>query len=236
MGCCPACFLATAVARCTPADTQRLMCCSLQQTVRDKCFKICISSPGTSLSSSDQKCLSRCMDRYSDVSRFGSRGAGSAVRRRSEFATSCGGAVTDDLRCGVCCTWPACRCTRMKCVPHGLLVPPCTLSVDGLFQFTVLHVMHSLATGLKHPWYPARSKPTLHTCGCCCCCSSCRPPAPSRKQCSACRAWSDAGAGSSVCSKRGWVKVQGHQHAQALRSMLVLIAAAHRVIPGSKPL
>jgi mitochondrial import inner membrane translocase subunit TIM13 len=32
------------------------------QTVRDKCFKYCISSPGTSLSGSDQKCLSRCTD------------------------------------------------------------------------------------------------------------------------------------------------------------------------------
>ncbi|KAL6757266.1 mitochondrial inner membrane translocase, partial [Haematococcus lacustris] len=37
------------------------------QTVRDKCFKLCITSPGTSLSSSDQKCLSRCMDRYQDA-------------------------------------------------------------------------------------------------------------------------------------------------------------------------
>jgi hypothetical protein len=48
----------------------------LQQTVRDKCFKICISSPGSSLSSGDQKCLSRCMDRYQDVSRLGSSGGG----------------------------------------------------------------------------------------------------------------------------------------------------------------
>jgi import inner membrane translocase subunit TIM13 len=38
------------------------------QTVRDKCFKVCITAPGTSLSSSDQKCLGRCMDRYQDVS------------------------------------------------------------------------------------------------------------------------------------------------------------------------
>lgn len=37
------------------------------QTVRDKCFKYCISSPGSSLTSSDQKCLSRCMDRYQDA-------------------------------------------------------------------------------------------------------------------------------------------------------------------------
>jgi import inner membrane translocase subunit TIM13 len=37
------------------------------QTVRDKCFKICVTSPGSSLSSSEQKCLGRCMDRYQDV-------------------------------------------------------------------------------------------------------------------------------------------------------------------------
>jgi import inner membrane translocase subunit TIM13 len=40
----------------------------LLQTVRDHCFKLCISSPGSSLSSSEQKCLGRCMDRYQDVS------------------------------------------------------------------------------------------------------------------------------------------------------------------------
>lgn len=38
------------------------------QTVRDKCFKVCVTSPGSSLSSSEQKCISRCMDRYQDVS------------------------------------------------------------------------------------------------------------------------------------------------------------------------
>eukprot|EP00775_Hariotina_reticulata_P005274 gene5274-5509_t len=36
------------------------------QTVRDHCFKLCITSPGSSLSSSEQKCLGRCMDRYQD--------------------------------------------------------------------------------------------------------------------------------------------------------------------------
>ena len=38
------------------------------QTVRDKCFKVCVTSPGSSLSGSEQKCLGRCMDRYQDVS------------------------------------------------------------------------------------------------------------------------------------------------------------------------
>jgi hypothetical protein len=35
--------------------------------VRDKCFKACITSPSSSLSGSEQKCLSRCMDRYQEV-------------------------------------------------------------------------------------------------------------------------------------------------------------------------
>merc|ERR1712080_203885 len=34
--------------------------------ITDKCFKKCISSPGSSLTSSDQKCLAMCMDRYMD--------------------------------------------------------------------------------------------------------------------------------------------------------------------------
>lgn len=37
------------------------------QTVRDKCFKVCVTSPGGALSGSEQKCLSRCMDRYQDA-------------------------------------------------------------------------------------------------------------------------------------------------------------------------
>ncbi|KAG2486685.1 hypothetical protein HYH03_014615 [Edaphochlamys debaryana] len=37
------------------------------QTVRDKCFKACLSQPGSSLSSKDQQCLSRCMDRYQEA-------------------------------------------------------------------------------------------------------------------------------------------------------------------------
>ncbi|GBF90490.1 mitochondrial import inner membrane translocase subunit [Raphidocelis subcapitata] len=37
------------------------------QTVRDKCFKVCVTSPGGSLSGGEQKCLSRCMDRYQEA-------------------------------------------------------------------------------------------------------------------------------------------------------------------------
>jgi len=39
-------------------------------TVRDKCFKACVTSPSSSLSSSERTCLERCVDRYVDVSNF----------------------------------------------------------------------------------------------------------------------------------------------------------------------
>ncbi|XP_067634173.1 mitochondrial import inner membrane translocase subunit Tim13-like [Eurosta solidaginis] len=32
----------------------------------EKCFKKCIAKPGISLDSSEQKCISMCMDRYMD--------------------------------------------------------------------------------------------------------------------------------------------------------------------------
>ncbi|KAL3285174.1 hypothetical protein HHI36_019293 [Cryptolaemus montrouzieri] len=32
----------------------------------EKCFKKCINKPGTSLDSSEQKCIAMCMDRYMD--------------------------------------------------------------------------------------------------------------------------------------------------------------------------
>ncbi|KAJ8943588.1 hypothetical protein NQ318_006590 [Aromia moschata] len=34
--------------------------------ITEKCFKKCISKPGTSLDSSEQKCIAMCMDRYMD--------------------------------------------------------------------------------------------------------------------------------------------------------------------------
>ena len=37
------------------------------QTVRDKCFKACVTKPSTSLSSSEQQCLARCADRYAEA-------------------------------------------------------------------------------------------------------------------------------------------------------------------------
>merc|ERR1711953_388731 len=41
--------------------------------VTDKCFKKCISSPSSSLSGGDQKCLAMCMDRYMDAFNIVSR-------------------------------------------------------------------------------------------------------------------------------------------------------------------
>jgi len=58
------------------------------QTVRDKCYKVCVTSPGSSLSGSEQKCLGRCMDRYQDVSAvvsclsWGAAAADDDARRR----------------------------------------------------------------------------------------------------------------------------------------------------------
>ena len=39
----------------------------LLQKVTDKCFKKCITSPGSSMGSSDQKCVAMCMDRYISI-------------------------------------------------------------------------------------------------------------------------------------------------------------------------
>ncbi|KAH9848424.1 Tim10/DDP family zinc finger-domain-containing protein [Lenzites betulinus] len=36
----------------------------IMEKVNEKCFTKCITKPGTSLSSSDEKCLSTCMERY----------------------------------------------------------------------------------------------------------------------------------------------------------------------------
>jgi len=37
------------------------------QSVRDKCFAKCVQTPGRSLSSTEQTCLQRCVDRYAEV-------------------------------------------------------------------------------------------------------------------------------------------------------------------------
>ncbi|KIJ66767.1 hypothetical protein HYDPIDRAFT_26189 [Hydnomerulius pinastri MD-312] len=44
------------------ANAQELM-----NKTNEKCFAKCITKPGTSLSSSDEACLSRCLDRYMEA-------------------------------------------------------------------------------------------------------------------------------------------------------------------------
>ncbi|KAI3654475.1 hypothetical protein MP228_000529 [Amoeboaphelidium protococcarum] len=39
----------------------------LLNTMNDKCFKKCVTKPGTKLDSSEQTCLAKCMDRYMDA-------------------------------------------------------------------------------------------------------------------------------------------------------------------------
>lgn len=39
----------------------------LLQKMTDKCFKKCVTKPGSSLDGSDQKCVAMCMDRYMDA-------------------------------------------------------------------------------------------------------------------------------------------------------------------------
>ncbi|XP_022295533.1 mitochondrial import inner membrane translocase subunit Tim13-like [Crassostrea virginica] len=39
----------------------------LLQKMTNKCFKKCITKPGTSLSNSEHKCIAMCMDRYIDT-------------------------------------------------------------------------------------------------------------------------------------------------------------------------
>ena len=45
----------------------RKVCALWGQTVRDKCFQACVTKPTSSLGSGEQQCLSRCMDRYTEV-------------------------------------------------------------------------------------------------------------------------------------------------------------------------
>ncbi|XP_066148729.1 mitochondrial import inner membrane translocase subunit Tim13 [Euwallacea fornicatus] len=47
----------------------------------EKCFKKCISKPGTSLDSSEQKCVAMCMDRYMDSWNLVSKAYGMRIQR-----------------------------------------------------------------------------------------------------------------------------------------------------------
>ncbi|XP_071133477.1 mitochondrial import inner membrane translocase subunit Tim13-like isoform X2 [Mytilus edulis] len=39
---------------------------TLKKKISEKCFKKCITKPGTTLDSSEQRCVAMCMDRYMD--------------------------------------------------------------------------------------------------------------------------------------------------------------------------
>lgn len=47
----------------------------------EKCFKKCINKPGTSLDSSEQKCIAMCMDRYMDSWNLVSRTYSGRIQR-----------------------------------------------------------------------------------------------------------------------------------------------------------
>ncbi|XP_047001574.1 mitochondrial import inner membrane translocase subunit Tim13 [Schistocerca americana] len=47
----------------------------------EKCFKKCINKPGTSLDSSEQKCIAMCMDRYMDSWNLVSKVYGSRIQK-----------------------------------------------------------------------------------------------------------------------------------------------------------
>nr|CAI5817651.1 unnamed protein product [Callosobruchus analis] len=47
----------------------------------EKCFKKCVNKPGTSLDSSEQKCVAMCMDRYMDSWNLISKAYGLRIQR-----------------------------------------------------------------------------------------------------------------------------------------------------------
>ncbi|XP_011173468.1 mitochondrial import inner membrane translocase subunit Tim13-B isoform X1 [Solenopsis invicta] len=55
----------------------------LLQKMTEKCFKKCIGKPGTSLDSSEQKCIAMCMDRYMDSFNLVSKTYSERLQRES---------------------------------------------------------------------------------------------------------------------------------------------------------
>jgi len=51
------------------------------QKMSDKCFKKCITAPGSSLGNSEQKCIAMCMDRYMDTMQLVTRTYGSRLQQ-----------------------------------------------------------------------------------------------------------------------------------------------------------
>ncbi|KAG8225901.1 hypothetical protein J437_LFUL006133 [Ladona fulva] len=56
----------------------------LLMKITEKCFKKCITKPGTSLDSSEQKCIAMCMDRYMDSWNIVSRVYGNRIQRERQ--------------------------------------------------------------------------------------------------------------------------------------------------------
>ncbi|CAF1268777.1 unnamed protein product [Adineta ricciae] len=53
----------------------------LLQKLSDKCFKACVPKPGGTLSSSEQKCIGQCSDRYMEAWNIVSRAYGERIKR-----------------------------------------------------------------------------------------------------------------------------------------------------------
>mmetsp|Transcript_23086 Transcript_23086/g.78637 ORF Transcript_23086/g.78637 Transcript_23086/m.78637 type:complete len:117 (-) Transcript_23086:72-422(-) len=51
------------------AELQAQYTQELIATIKEKCFALCITKPGSSLSSSERTCLNNCTDRYVDAIR-----------------------------------------------------------------------------------------------------------------------------------------------------------------------
>jgi len=54
----------------------------LLQKLNDKCFKACVTKPGSTLSSSEQKCISQCSDRYMEAWNIVSRAYADRIKRQ----------------------------------------------------------------------------------------------------------------------------------------------------------
>ena len=57
----------------------------LLSKITNKCFNKCISKPGTSLDSSETKCLNFCVDRFFDSYNVVSMAYGSRIQRESHL-------------------------------------------------------------------------------------------------------------------------------------------------------
>lgn len=65
---------------------QQIAIANLQETIQkmtEKCFNKCIGKPGTSLSSSEQKCVAMCMDRYIDSLNLVSRSYSNRIQQEA---------------------------------------------------------------------------------------------------------------------------------------------------------